>query len=63
MSLDCPYTTAVMSNSGKRLPTEKEWEFAARGGLDKATYHWGDKHEESSFKLYNGIHCTLIASL
>ena len=49
--------------SGSRLPTEAEWEYASRGGLNNSVYSWGnEKLDDGNAKAntWEGVFPTVI---
>ncbi len=52
--VDWGQSTTFCRAQGKRLPTEEEWEWAARGGAQGRTYPWGNEPADSQL-CWSGI--------
>ena len=56
--IDYADALAYAAWAGKQLPTEAQWEHAARGGLKGATYPWGDQLTPNGHRMANYWHGT-----
>ena len=53
--IDAHQAEAYCAFAGKRLPTEREWEYAARGGAEERRYSWGEEDPSSERACYDHI--------
>ena len=50
--VDYHMAEAYCAHLGKRLPTEREWEYAARGGSEQRMFSWGEEDPSSKNACY-----------
>lgn len=59
--IDWAQAHAYCAWAGKRLPTESEWEYAARGGDENRPHPWGEKAPSNVLLNGCGVECSKMA--
>ncbi len=60
--IDARQAEVYCAFAGKRLPSEREWEYAARGGAEERRYSWGEEDPTSERACYDHIGTCPVAS-